>query len=514
MSANGDDLNHGLANCSIQSSERSGGAVSPIVPIYVRRYKEVSWQDDISTQASTYYTSNMTTVFSGLNNRNSKKTLPLNRTKAKPIFGHDDDDDDANNDPGTEYTDHNAKSGIHGLQAGKKTAARPLPPSSSSLDASSPPYPHFNPSNKNSPHLPPKPPSTTKTTATTTSTTNLSALHTQRQRAAEAEALDPSIYDYDAAFDSIHAHDARKKNTAAAAAAAERQPRYMEKALAAAEVRKRDQLRAKDKMLQREREAEGEDFADKAKYVTGAYKRQQEEVRRMEEEERRKEERERERRRRMGLDADGDGTGRFLYRSLMEEEDKRARQREVAAEMMAGGGGSSSLKEKIADDDNGNNDNKEKSQADIARDLNAKGANIVINEDGEVAIKTQLLSAGLNVAPKPKSKLQSDGASKVPGAGSGSGPGPTQAMATGRTSTQKAVRERQTRLVEEQLAQAAKRAAEEENEEQAKLVKAAKSRKTEGEISSARERYLKRKAEAAAEAEAEREAKAKAKAKG
>ena len=455
----------------------------------------------------------MTTVFSGLNNRNSKKTLPLNRTKAKPIFGHDDDDDDDINNPGTEQTEPKAKSGIHGPQAGKKTAARPLPPSSSSLDTPSPPNPLSNLFSRKAPHPPPNPPSTTKPTATTTSTTNLSALHTQRQRAAEAEALDPSIYDYDAAFDTIHANDARKKNNAAAAAAAERQPRYMEKALAAAEVRKRDQLRAKDKMLQREREAEGEDFADKAKYVTGAYKRQQEEVRRMEEEERRKEERERERRRRMGLDADGDGTGRFLYRSLMEEEDKRARQREFAAEMIAGGGGGSSLKEKVADDDNNDNDdNKEKSQADIARDLNAKGANIVINEDGEVAIKTQLLSAGLNVAPKPKSKFQSDGASASLGSSRVSGL--SQPTATGRTSTQKAVRERQTRLVEEQLAQAAKRAADEENEEQAKLVKAAKSRKTEGEISSARERYLKRKAEAAAEAEAEREAKAKAKAKG
>ena len=60
----------------------------------------------------------------------------------------------------------------------------------------------------------------------------------------------------------------------------------MENLLAAAEVRKRDQLRAKEKMLLREREAEGDDYADKEKFVTAAYRAQQEDMRRLEEEER------------------------------------------------------------------------------------------------------------------------------------------------------------------------------------------------------------------------------------
>ena len=432
----------------------------------------------------------MTTLLSGLNSRNPKTSLSLNRNKAKPIFG-DDDDNDNNDDAGSANENHDSKarSSTHGLQAGTKKAARP-PPSSSlgppSIQSLA------NPSRqKHSPSKSPAPPPST----------NLSALHTQRQQAAEAEALDPSIYDYDGAFDAIHAHDAARKKAASSEASA-RRPRYMEKALAAAEVRKRDQLRAKDKMLQREREAEGEDFADKAKYVTSAYKKQQEEVRRLEEEERRKEKRERERRRKMGLDVDGDGTGRFLYRSLMEEEDKRARQRQegaarLTADGAAGDGLSLVMTEKIVDEDVAS----KKSQADIARDLNAKGANIVINEDGEVAIKTQLLSAGLNVAPRPKAKPVADASSASPfGSSRASGAASSQTMSSGRTSTQKAVRERQSRLVENQLAQAAKRAAEEEDEEQTKVFKAAKSKKTEGEISGARERYLRRKAEAQAEA--------------
>ena len=429
----------------------------------------------------------MTTLISGLNSRNSKTSLPLNRNKAKPIFGDDDDHEDGDANGNRAKPGSVAGKAAFGLQGGKKNAARP--PHSSLLEPSSS-------SSTFAFDAPTK--ETSLSTSITPTTANLSALHTQRQQAAEAEAVDPSIYDYDGAFDAIHSHDAARKK-AALADASQRRARYIDKALAAAEVRKRDQLRAKDKMLQREREAEGEDFADKAKYVTGGYKKQQEEVRRLEEEERRKEERERERRRKLGLDADGDGTGRFLYRSLMDEEDKKARERERAAGLAAANSGDGVA---AVDSPSPANDDrvKEKSDADIAHDLNAKGANIVINEDGEVAIKTQLLSAGLNVAPKPKSNGSPDATAGASNASRTSVTGPTNTSSVpGRTSAQKAVRERQTRLVEEQLAQATKRAAEDENEEQMKLVRAAKSKKTEGEISGAKERYLRRKAEAEAE---------------
>jgi hypothetical protein len=60
----------------------------------------------------------------------------------------------------------------------------------------------------------------------------------------------------------------------------------MENLLQAAETRKRDQLRAKERLVQREREAEGEEYADKEQFVTTAYKKQQEEMQILEEEER------------------------------------------------------------------------------------------------------------------------------------------------------------------------------------------------------------------------------------
>ena len=54
-------------------------------------------------------------------------------------------------------------------------------------------------------------------------------------------------------------------------------------------MRKLDHLRAEEKMIQREREAEGDEFADKEQFVTQAYKDQMAEVRRAEEEEKKRE---------------------------------------------------------------------------------------------------------------------------------------------------------------------------------------------------------------------------------
>lgn len=112
----------------------------------------------------------------------------------------------------------------------------------------------------------------------------LSTLSKKTEEAAES-AVDPSVYDYDGVWDDMKSVD-RQKQKAEERDAAERKPKYMESLLEAAEIRKRDALRAKERTLQREREAEGEEFADKEKFVTSAYKKQQAELLKMEEEER------------------------------------------------------------------------------------------------------------------------------------------------------------------------------------------------------------------------------------
>jgi hypothetical protein len=104
--------------------------------------------------------------------------------------------------------------------------------------------------------------------------------------AREAEIkVDPSVYDYDGVWDVMKSAD-REKKKAEEEDALQRKPKYMENLLQAAETRKRDQLRAKERLLQKEREAEGEEFADKEQFVTAAYKKQQEEMLKLEEEER------------------------------------------------------------------------------------------------------------------------------------------------------------------------------------------------------------------------------------
>ena len=303
---------------------------------------------------------------------------------------------------------------------------------------------------------------------------DLSANHTSAQHASTATSLDSSIYEYDAVYDSLHAKKASSTFTGATG------PKYMSNLLAAAEIRKRDALRAKEKMLAREREAEGDDFADKEKFVTGAYKAQQEEVRRMEAEEVRREEEEMERRRKQG----GGMVG--LYRGLLDRDEKRHEEVVKAAEVEIQGAGTS------AQGDHAMEGLKlGKSDAELARE---KGA--VVNDDGVVVDKRQLLSAGLNVAAKPKPfNLARKGDAAAAAGGSGM---PTGQQ--GRGGAKQAMRERQSRMLETQLEEASKRAADDEDVQREALERAAKSRRTEGDIMGAKERYLQRKKEAAAAA--------------
>lgn len=301
---------------------------------------------------------------------------------------------------------------------------------------------------------------------------DLSTNHSSTRHAATAQELDPNIYDYDSVYDSLHAKPASTADNGP------KGPRYMQNLFAAAEVRKRDQLRAKDKLLTKEREAEGDEYDDKEKFVTGAYKAQQEEIRKMEEEEAERERKEEERRRREG----GGMVG--LYKDLLNKNEQRHTEQLKAAEEAKAK--VSTMKEASPPPQA-----KEKSEIELAKE---KGA--LINEEGQVVDKRQLLSAGLNVAPKPK-LMPNPSASNAP-----SRPGSLAPGLQNKAAAKQAARERQTRMLEAQLEEAAKRAADDEDVEREALERAAKSRKTESDVKSAKERYLQRKREAAAAAAA------------
>ncbi|KAK0918916.1 hypothetical protein LTR57_011165, partial [Friedmanniomyces endolithicus] len=108
--------------------------------------------------------------------------------------------------------------------------------------------------------------------------TDLSSTSASKARLKTAQEVDPSIFDYDS-FHAAKSTVTSAKKAAARQEALDRKPKYINNLLEAAARRKQDQLVAKEKLLQKEREAEGDEFAGTEKFVTGAYKEQQVEAR-------------------------------------------------------------------------------------------------------------------------------------------------------------------------------------------------------------------------------------------
>ncbi|KAK6348236.1 hypothetical protein TWF718_006046 [Orbilia javanica] len=298
----------------------------------------------------------------------------------------------------------------------------------------------------------------------------------------EAEEEDPSIYDYDTAWDSMKAAEDRRK-AVTQGSSEDRKPKYMENLLASAKIRERDRLRAKDRMLQKEREAEGDEFADKEKFVTGAYKAQQEEMRRLEEEEQRRQEE---------MEKKGGGISGF-YRNMLDDTEKHHAELVKATEKKSDE--PSFLMSKPGQEQDGKE--KTKSEAEIAAELNKKTAgSIDVNDEGQVVDKRQLLGAGLNIKPKPKptsSKSQDDSRNRD---SNSSYSRPTHGDHRANRA-KRDMRERQSRMIAEQLEEASRKSARDEAADRAEIERQAKVRKTTaGDVNSAKERYLQRKREA------------------
>ncbi|KAI4814313.1 hypothetical protein KUCAC02_003511 [Chaenocephalus aceratus] len=81
---------------------------------------------------------------------------------------------------------------------------------------------------------------------------------------------DSTVYDYDAVYDDIQKQ--RIDNKKKMLGGVDKKPKYIHQLLRAVEDRKKEQERRDERKIQKEREAEGEEFADKDAYVTSAYK--------------------------------------------------------------------------------------------------------------------------------------------------------------------------------------------------------------------------------------------------
>jgi coiled-coil domain-containing protein 55 len=320
---------------------------------------------------------------------------------------------------------------------------------------------------KAKPGLPPKPPSKRLNVDDEDSRQDASAMAASKSAVKAAEELDATIFDYDSF------HDAKSTvKEATRQDAIDRKPKYINNLLDAAARRKQDQQIAREKQLQRERENEGEEFADKEKFVTGAYKQQQEETRKLEEEEKKRAEEEEKRKRQMG------GGMQSFYRNMMDQSEKLHQDEIDAAMKLEREGGVKKIDEE-----------KKASDAEIAAALRAKGINVQVNEEGAIADKRDLLNAGLNVIPTGKSGDGSRNADHLRANRPAQSAFPRKDVGS-----REAQRERQSRMVEEQLEAAAKRKREEDDEQREKEERALKSKKTEKDVGDAKARYLARKA--------------------
>lgn len=88
--------------------------------------------------------------------------------------------------------------------------------------------------------------------------------------------MDSKIFEYDEVYDEIAAKRVEEKLAKKTSEA--RAPKYITKLLVTAEKRKAEHERRVERQVQKDREAEGEEFKDKESFVTSAYRKKLEEM--------------------------------------------------------------------------------------------------------------------------------------------------------------------------------------------------------------------------------------------
>ncbi|CAD6571433.1 MAG: hypothetical protein TREMPRED_000285 [Tremellales sp. Tagirdzhanova-0007] len=238
----------------------------------------------------------------------------------------------------------------------------------------------------------------------------------ERRAHEEALRVDSTVFDYDGIYDGMKAAE-QKIEAAKKVETEERKPKYIANFLASAQTRRLDRLRAEEKMLQLEREKEGDEFKDKDFFVTHAYEKQMAEVRAAEEEERKRDGEfhlvKTSRTMLMGgLEAlrkskKGPGLSGF-YKSMLDE---NAEKHAAAVAASATSGPSLAVKPPPSNVYEPDADydpllaREEAMKAGSSRISAETGKEVEINDEGEVVDKRSLLKAGLNIMKKPKPEL-------------------------------------------------------------------------------------------------------------
>ncbi|KII88469.1 hypothetical protein PLICRDRAFT_111226 [Plicaturopsis crispa FD-325 SS-3] len=306
-----------------------------------------------------------------------------------------------------------------------------------------------------------------------------------KKRMEEEKKVDQTVYEYDEVWDKMQESKLRQKE-AKEIDAKERKPKHIGALLNSAATRRLDYIRAEEKMIQREREAEGDEFADKDAFVTQAYKDQMAEVRKAEAEEKAREAAERQKK-------GGASTGMaHFYKKLLDESEKKHEEAVAAA--------ASTSQPKVTIGPQGPMPNltitkppdlAPKSDLELARIAKEQGKEVELNDDNQIVDKRELLSAGLNLSAPNTRRLGVGSSSK-------SKTEPSEEVqvhrAVGTAASRKEINERRAREIQQQMVQEQERlAAEKERLDHEARQRIIAKRNTQDDVQSAKERYLQRK---------------------
>lgn len=209
-----------------------------------------------------------------------------------------------------------------------------------------------------------------------------------RAQAEAALETDSNAFDYDSVYDSMKSSQ-RVVQQSKQEERSRREAKYVSGMLESQKERNKLLLRAQAKKVQREREAEGDEFAGGEEFVTDAYREQQEELRRVDEEEQQEEERQRQNKK---------GLSGFYSSIIKDNEAQHQRAMEAAAEATASKRASSQ-----GDKSENNDAEKTDNVPDVVKDARRKGLDVRLNDEGELVDQRDVLSAGLNVIGRSKS---------------------------------------------------------------------------------------------------------------
>ncbi|KAF8212200.1 coiled-coil domain-containing protein 55-domain containing protein [Mycena galopus ATCC 62051] len=215
-----------------------------------------------------------------------------------------------------------------------------------------------------------------------------------KKRMEAEKKVDATVFEYDEQLESL-----------------DRKPKYISGLLNSAATRRLDYLRAEEKLMHREREAEGDEFADKESFVTQAYKDQMAAVRAAEEEEKKRDEL---------LKKQGGGSSGMahFYRKLLEDSEQKHEATVAATQKPV-----------------------------IGPKAREEGKEVELNDDNQIVDKRDLLVAGLNLSA-PNTRKLGERSNMIQGK---NGEEVQAHRAVGTAATRREINERRAREIQQQM---------------------------------------------------------------